>query len=622
MVKRGLFLGGVLSILLGIGIYNNIYAAGTFFSVDVDNTILELTIPSSPAVINLTPTTSTSAFGTATINFSAATNNQTGYTITMTPQSSDNDNLYSLIRTALVGDEETYRRIDPLAQTNPASTGYTEDSFSPNAWGYRILSNSNYYGIDENNPAVSHPAWVTEDPTNGTNHSLTVAAKVDAATVSGSYATTLVFTATTNTTMPKDTIKFNANGGTGTMNDIIIMAGTSERLPANAFTAPAGKQFLGWCTSATGDGLSYDNQATYTAENVGKNRTITLYAIWAPEGFPISDNPPGTTGTTLQRAYEIAYTAAGKGMYIPISVDPVTSAITYREATSASDYEGIPARDNRFAMQDMTSNICASATVFRSEAHVVDTRDWYSYWILKAEDGQCWMTQNLNFYINGETLTHTTTDIGWDEASTRTSWTPPTGAITVNEYGLGWDIVGTPISREPNNTVHRASGSPLNHYNILDETDSSLHLFGTLAECVAGGYTEEHCQHSHLGIFYNWAAAIMENDAANILSTVPRGSVAKAPDSICPSHWKLPTSTEYNTLMVSTRGIGQTYDLRSIKRAPYYFVGPWSGGQRSWTNEAFYAGYSADAYITSEDGMYVTYWYLGGYEVTVRCMAR
>lgn len=65
--------------------------AGTFFSVDVDDTILELTIPSSPAVINLTPTTSTSAFGTATINFSAATNNQTGYTITMTPQSSDND---------------------------------------------------------------------------------------------------------------------------------------------------------------------------------------------------------------------------------------------------------------------------------------------------------------------------------------------------------------------------------------------------------------------------------------------------------------------------------------------------------------------------------------------------
>jgi hypothetical protein len=234
-------------------------------------------------------------------------------------------------------------------------------------------------------------------------------------------------------------------------------------------------------------------------------------------------------------------------MYVPISVDPQTSAITYREATSVSDYEGVPAKDNRFAMQDMASNICSSATVTRSTAHVVDKRDWYSYWIIKAEDGRCWMTQDLNFYITGETLTHDTTDIGYGEGSERTSWTPPTAAITVNELGQRWDWLRTPVSREPNNTVHRAGGSPVNHYNIIDETDDSVHLFGTLAECTAGGYTEEHCEHSHLGIYYNWAAAIaVDNVPAQVAGIT-------MPDSVCPVNWKLPRSSEYETFITAAK---------------------------------------------------------------------
>ena len=579
------------------------------FSVDVDQVVLELTIPTDPAVINLSPTASGAAFGTANLSVKVATNNMTGYTLTMSPTNAVDNT--ALIRTELIGEEQEYRKINSLVLNE---NGYSEQDFTTDAWGYKIVGN-NYFGISSVLP-ISSPAWINEDPTNGDTTTLTLAAKVGATTVSGSYETTLNFQAVTNSTLAKHTLSFKPNGGSGMMEDVIVMAGSTETLPANSFSAPSGKKFLGWCTAADGSGMVYDNSATYTAENNGVNKKVNLYAIWADENFPTSDNPPGTTGTTLQRAYEIAYTAAGQGMYVPISVDPQTSAITYRKATSASDYYGIPSKDYRFSMQDMTSDICASTTVVRSTAHVVDERDWYSYWITKTEDGRCWMTQNLNLYITGETLTHANTDIGYSEGSTRTSWTPPSGAITVNELGQGWDWLRTPVSREPNKTVHRAGGTDIDHYNIIDETDNSVHLFGTLAECIAGGYTEEHCEHSHLGIYYNWAAAV----AVDALPAQVAG--VTMPDSICPANWKLPHSTEYESLVTAAYRIG---GIRRVIYAPYYFTGPWSmyaafpTGQRSWASNAIN---NNNAYMISDGGDGVTTWSLGGYEATVRCVAR
>ena len=169
--------------------------ASSKFSVDVNNAVLELTIPSTPAVIDLNPTMTGASFGSTSIDIKVATNNITGYTLTMTP--TNNTEATSLIRTELVGDEQNYREIETLELTDPISTGYTEQTFTANKWGYKITGD-NYYGIDPENTTVSHPAWTTDASTNGTNHNLTLAAKVDADTVSGAYETTLNFHAITN----------------------------------------------------------------------------------------------------------------------------------------------------------------------------------------------------------------------------------------------------------------------------------------------------------------------------------------------------------------------------------------------------------------------------------------
>ena len=68
------------------------------------------------------------------------------------------------------------------------------------------------------------------------------------------------------------TVRFNANGGTGTMADVTGVPAGAYTLPANGFTAPAGKQFKGWSTGASGaviEGTTY---------NVTDD--VTLYAIW------------------------------------------------------------------------------------------------------------------------------------------------------------------------------------------------------------------------------------------------------------------------------------------------------------------------------------------------------
>ncbi|MBQ8430402.1 MAG: InlB B-repeat-containing protein [Clostridia bacterium] len=80
------------------------------------------------------------------------------------------------------------------------------------------------------------------------------------------------------------TVTFNANGGTGSMANTTEIVGTYT-LPANGFTAPTGKQFKGWATSANGEVI------TETTINVSAN--TELFAIW--EDIP-SSNDPGNTG--------------------------------------------------------------------------------------------------------------------------------------------------------------------------------------------------------------------------------------------------------------------------------------------------------------------------------------
>ncbi len=508
----------------------NAFAATTgsaTFSVDIDSAVLELTVPSNPAIIDLNPTMTGAAFGSADLTIHVATNNQTGYALTMTPQSTN------LTRTTLLPGEQEYRTIGTLAQTTPASTGYTEDTFTSNTWGYRILNNTNYYGIDENNPTISHPAWTTDAPTNGTNHNLTVAAKVDADTVSGSYETTLVFTATTNAVVAKDTVSFNGNGADNAdamANDgFTLVYGQSTTLPANVYTK-SGYRFIGWSTVQSGSGgMVYGDQAPYNAISSDYSHIITLYAQWVPSSMP---NPSGSSssvsGTTIARAYEIAYTAMHKGMYEEQHEGQGDYALVNSWPPDNEPYKNY---DVRFAMQDMTPEICASVTVIDDAYRALDTRDNSLYFITKLQDGKCWMTENLDLDLSSsKALTNQDTDL-----NDKTTWTPTTTIPSTNidpQYG---GISG--FSGSQTSPVSVDAGEWWSDLVWTDECTSSGFLKCSHFNQTAPSTLDDAKHHGYVGNYYNWSAAIAETSTtADKFNT----DGYNAPNSICPKGWRLP----------------------------------------------------------------------------------
>ena len=73
-------------------------------------------------------------------------------------------------------------------------------------------------------------------------------------------------------------VKFNANGGTGTMSNESFTYGTAKTLTANAFTR-TGYAFQGWATSSGGSKVYNDKQSVSNLTTTA-GATVNLYAKW------------------------------------------------------------------------------------------------------------------------------------------------------------------------------------------------------------------------------------------------------------------------------------------------------------------------------------------------------
>ena len=107
------------------------------------------------------------------------------------------------------------------------------------------------------------------------------------------------------------TVTFDANGGSGTMLDETGVSG-EYTLPANGFTAPDGKQFKGWATSANG---SVIEGTTY---NVTAN--VELFAIWEDipvANYTVSFNANGGSGSMNPVQFAGEYTLPSCGFTAP-----------------------------------------------------------------------------------------------------------------------------------------------------------------------------------------------------------------------------------------------------------------------------------------------------------------
>lgn len=241
---------------------------------------------------------------------------------------------------------------------------------------------------------------------------------------------------------------------------------------------------------------------------------------------PCTNNPDcdATSGVTLQRAYEIAYTNAHKGMYEEDTAGSGT--FHYVDSWNGVAYEG-NGRDVRFLIQDMTPEICATATAINSQALVLDIRDQSSYYIVKAADGRCWMQDNLAL----------------DAVATKNILSPSnTNATQAAINNFITDSGTAPQAGWATEAVTYDSSSPSNEPRIYVESKNVVPqgIDPLASVALAQGWK--------VGVYYNYCAASIGTYCYASSSGVDTDvtSAIDAKNDICPAGWRMPTGGSYD----------------------------------------------------------------------------
>ena len=93
-------------------------------------------------------------------------------------------------------------------------------------------------------------------------------------------------------------VKFNANGGSGTMSNETMTFGSSKALTQNAFTR-ANYEFISWNTNTSGNGTVYYDKQSVSNLSEEANGIFNIYAMWRPTNYTVAFAGNGNTSGTM-----------------------------------------------------------------------------------------------------------------------------------------------------------------------------------------------------------------------------------------------------------------------------------------------------------------------------------
>ena len=100
---------------------------------------------------------------------------------------------------------------------------------------------------------------------------------------------------------PTYAVRFDANGGEGTMEKRVYAAGEDVALPANAFLR-SGWTFSGWGTETDGPVEYADGEVIKGGMGAANGQIASLYAVWSPNHYQIHFNNGGGTGSMTNQS--------------------------------------------------------------------------------------------------------------------------------------------------------------------------------------------------------------------------------------------------------------------------------------------------------------------------------
>ena len=257
------------------------------------------------------------------------------------------------------------------------------------------------------------------------------------------------------------TVRFNANGGGGTMADVTGVSG-SYTLPSCGFTEPEGKQFKGWSTSADGSVIS---GTTYEVSS-----DTTFYAIWESKEYSIIVTDGKAT--------------IGAGSEISKAAQGTTITLTANAAPDGKVFDKWVVESGNTALEDANSE----TTTFIMPDSEVSVKATYKNAPVT--------TYSLTTQVNGGHGTISASKTGLTAGSTETiTFTPEVGyeidTVTVN--GTATSVSGNTlnVTMNENKTVivtYKATGGGEHTHSYGSEwkNDADNHWH----ECSCGDKTD------------------------------------------------------------------------------------------------------------------------------------
>ena len=439
---------------------------------------------------------------------------------------------------------------------------------------------------------VSSNHYLEPNIVNGTasvNNAIQIYSGSTNGVVDDSFATTTQ-TATDGTEMPYGNL-YNFMAATAGVGTSTSTGEITESICPKGWRLP---------NAPTGD-YSYSNLfGKYNLPTTNTTDTSAITSIQAsPFYFPLSGyywNSPGAQNIgTSQYTRIIAnpatstyiFVTGDNGSFNPQLVDVKETGHSVRCVFTNPKLADIT------TMQAMTTDICNAALIGET-ASLTDTRGGGSggattqkYGVLKAKDGNCWMTNNLNLY--NKTISSTDSDFPSG------NFTIPNGITTPTDWN-------TNVYNAPKVEVSQGMGQ------YADKTNQ----YGTWGQ-----------------VYYNWTAAVAKETTAGV-TTAPN-------TSICPKGWTLPTNGDkginkswaklLDTYSITTGAqlLANTYLGFSL----YYGYWSWDGASENGQSNG--GSFWSSTPSSEANAYYLNYWSTGvnpqtnyhkGYGFSIRCVAR
>ncbi len=296
------------------------------------------------------------------------------------------------------------------------------------------------------------------------------------------------------------------------------------------------------------------NQWGYSKDNpIDLATFLPLPAVGSEDKFNITAAPAAASNTNVTFGTKIDMSVAS-GTYSNVAkFTAVTNEIPEPPTPPATCDTYAPGITY---MQDIDDTVKGNMIVDQ-QYFAVDKRDDKGYCIAKLQDGNIWMTQNLDLNLdNGTPLNSETSDISSD----RSPWTPQTtlSQSDISSWtGSDYDVVRS---------------IDMGDFYYDGSTNSSQS--GTTYEGMTGFLTPSDPninQHYHVGNLYSWNAATANSRASS-------AGTGEATDSICPKGWRLPKggpmSNEFSN-MLSLYGAwtsGSSGTVQNLIDEPVYMV--------------------------------------------------